>query len=1024
MSTETPLKRLMSGLSYALAVLVIVALVLGLAGIALYQGELQDKEHAAVATQNIARLIGNEIDGHFDKVSVVLQSIADLHKTQSATHYFDADRFNAYLKGQHALLPEVTSLHVADKNGRVLYGNGIPSGPPVDVSDRDYFRRARDTSTPGTLLVGPLKSRIAPDWVIVLTHRIEAPDGRFAGIVFASFETTRFADLLSSVDLGEHGAATIRTADLALVHRFPASDTPVGNSDVSRELRDGIKANPETGTFTAAIPSDGIERINTYRKLRRYPFYVLVGLARQDYRARGKNEVMALSGLTGLAVLATVLAGGLLYRAYRRQAADLDERRQLTGRLETLLGERDALNARLAIRAEDAEADAHSGKLRLETALAAMTDAVLICDAAGRFVEFNAAFATYHRFAGKDECMRSLAAYADILDLSAAGGEILPPEAWPVPRALRGETAENIEFDVRRKDTGERWVGNYSFAPIRDAEGHVVGAVVTARDVSERKRVEAELDQYRNQLEMRVAELAEANRVLTLRADEVSELYNRAPCGYHSLDEDGVVLTVNDSELELLGYARDEFVGRHIAEFMTPVSRELLRRNYPEFSRSGKIRDLEFDFICKDGTTIPVLVNGDLARDASGGFLYTRSTVFDNRERKAREKNIVDLNRFLSEVLEVLPFGVVVYDEQYRAVLRNMLFGSLLDYPAELLSKNPLYFAELIRFNFERGDHPGRTFDEVLAGFTAMITKREPVCFERRQADGRFLEIRGQPISSGWTLLTYTDISEHKRAERTLEEARQAANAANQSKSAFLANMSHEIRTPMNAIIGLTHLVQRAGQTPEQAERLRRIEGAGHHLLSIINDILDISKIEAGRIELESTDFHLSAILDNIQSLISEQARSKQLRVEIDPDHVPVWLRGDPTRLRQALLNYAGNAVKFTERGTITLRAELLEDDGDDLLVRFAVEDTGIGIPAAILPGLFRSFEQADASTTRKYGGTGLGLAITRRRQHLLTDRSPAARPWRHAHARAERADRRRGRSARSSPRRAPMTSS
>lgn len=229
-----------------------------------------------------------------------------------------------------------------------------------------------------------------------------------------------------------------------------------------------------------------------------------------------------------------------------------------------------------------------------------------------------------------------------------------------------------------------------------------------------------------------------------------------------------------------------------------------------------------------------------------------------------------------------------------------------------------------------------------------------------------------------------------KRAEKItelnlrLEERAHDAESATRAKSAFLANMSHEIRTPLNAIIGLTHLVWRAGQPPEQAARIKKIETAGLHLLSIINDILDISKIEAGRMELESTDFHLSAILDNIQSFIGEQARSKGLVIKIDTDSVPVWLRGDPTRLRQALLNYAGNAVKFTEHGTITLQAILLEDQGDEILVRFEVKDTGIGIAPEKLALLFHSFEQADVSTTRKFGGTGLGLAITRRLANLM----------------------------------------
>ncbi|MBU1666631.1 MAG: response regulator, partial [Gammaproteobacteria bacterium] len=261
-----------------------------------------------------------------------------------------------------------------------------------------------------------------------------------------------------------------------------------------------------------------------------------------------------------------------------------------------------------------------------------------------------------------------------------------------------------------------------------------------------------------------------------------------------------------------------------------------------------------------------------------------------------------------------------------------------------------------------------------------------------RQADGRishYVAVK-EDISEkkrlGAELDEYRHHLEDLVSERTrqLAVAKDAAEAANRAKSAFLANMSHEIRTPMNAIIGLTHLLRRDGATPAQAERLSKVDGAAQHLLSIINDVLDLSKIEAGRLELEQRDFALAAVLDQVRSLIGESAGSKGLRIEVDGGDVPPWLRGDVTRLRQALLNYAGNAVKFTEQGTITLRARLLEARGDKLLVRFEVQDSGSGIDPEKLPILFQSFEQADVSTTRKHGGTGLGLAITRRLAGLM----------------------------------------
>jgi len=372
------------------------------------------------------------------------------------------------------------------------------------------------------------------------------------------------------------------------------------------------------------------------------------------------------------------------------------------------------------------------------------------------------------------------------------------------------------------------------------------------------------------------------------------------------------------------------------------------------------------------------------------------------RSWQTRERAIADRNRSQADfrvLADDAPYGLVILDADGRFVYINPALTRMLGYQAEDLPDVDTWWQKAYPDPDYRNVVMATWQQEVADSQSPQLVERNYTVAAR---DGTPHDIRFQvaPMSDGRIAVIFEDVTRRKKTEeelrqhrqhlqelvdtrtRELAEARDAAEAASRAKSAFLANMSHELRTPMNGILGMIELALRDHADESRLMvRLEHARQASKQLLSIINDILDISRIEAERLVLESTDFRLASIIDDVRVQIDNDIGRKglQLRIDVPPELSGLQLRGDPLRLAQVLGNLASNAVKFTDKGSVTLRIRRVEESPSDMLLRFVVEDTGVGIAPEDKRRIFSVFEQGDNSTTRRYGGTGLGLAICKR---------------------------------------------
>ena len=543
------------------------------------------------------------------------------------------------------------------------------------------------------------------------------------------------------------------------------------------------------------------------------------------------------------------------------------------------------------------------------------------------------------------------------------------------------KAAENIRIALERgcnrfewehlKNDGEHFYAEVILTPIYFADRSVLHTVLT--DISERKQLEAQAKQF---------------EFIVKSSDDA----------IISKSMDGLVTSWNRGAESIFGYTAEEMIGKSLKILQPPDRQFEEDLILAGISRGESIERYDSKLVHKNGKIIDISATISPIRDNSGNIIGAVKIARDITERKKYEEELSKL----SLSVEQSSNSIMITNLNAEIEYVNKRFTQITGYSAdEVAGKNPRIL--------QSKRTPKAVFDDLWHSLGQ--GKEWHGEFINLSKDGRefFESAHITPLRNKEGRITHyvaikEDITEKKRIDEELQKYRQhleelvqvrttelenaklEAEAANKSKSAFIATMSHEIRTPMNAVIGFAYLLHAQIEQPDHKDKLDKIIKSGKHLLGIINDILDFSKIEAERLTLEEATFRVSPIIDHVCSMMADRIKSKGLNLikDIEPRLDTLPLLGDTFRIRQVLINYLGNAIKFTDHGSITLRTRIVFESQEQVELRFEVQDTGIGISEAQQSKLFEPFEQAESFITRKYGGTGLGLAISRQLVNMM----------------------------------------
>ncbi len=522
---------------------------------------------------------------------------------------------------------------------------------------------------------------------------------------------------------------------------------------------------------------------------------------------------------------------------------------------------------------------------------------IVALDANGRFLYLNDVAARQLGCAAEDILGRNL---AEFYPESEAAKQLKD-----IQKVISEDRRIVSEFQSLAQ--GEwRWY-HTTIQPVHDETGQPIYALINSTDIHDLKTAQQELLELNQTLEIRVQQ----------RTAEVQDLYENAPTGYHSLDAAGNYLMINQTELNWLGYQREEMIGCALKDFISPSSSARFEQVFPLFRQSGQIKDLELDFVRKDGSLLPVLISATVVYDLNGAYVMSRSIVFDNTERKKAEEALRASEETYRSLFEASTDAIFWVGLDTRLMRVNPRGPELLGLHSteELVGKSALEF-------IAPADQPGviEHVDQLflqmhLPPYECILIRKDSRQIQTEISMSLLLDSQRQPKMIQGVV---RDITQRKQAEESLRRANLELERAMRMKDEFLASMSHELRTPLTGILGLSEALQfqtYGSLNEKQIKAIKNIESSGRHLLDLINDILDLSKIEAGKLELQIETCSLGDVCQASLQLIRGMAQKKSLNVSFSMRPVSIRMPADGRRLKQMLVNLLSNAVKFTPRG-------------------------------------------------------------------------------------------------------------